>query len=470
MLLVLAATIVLSWPALSGPFLFDDFPNLKNLQTLGGHLDWQSLANYSAQYRSEPGRPLSMLSFVINDFDWPSNPWSFKYTNLMLHLLIGVLIFGFTRTLARLRTTGVVHADLVALLTMAAWLLHPMQLSTSMLVVQRMTQVSALFAFAALWAYMALALRARKPATAIAAILALGIGTVLAVLSKETGALTPLLAVVINATLLRDRLRQLPALPRRILQLGALLPVLMLLIGIIVKLDTLTSYGNRPFGMVERLLSQSRAVCEYIFNIVVPNLRGGSIYHDDFVISRGLLTPWTTLPAVLCVAGLLLSGLLTYRRWPLLAFGLLWFFCGHLLESSIFPLELYFEHRNYLPMFGILFALAACAVEANARGRTWALALACLWIVFAAWLTSVQAPIWGNKSALATVWAIEHPQSARAVQQQAANYYEHGNEQQAANTLLDGYDRGVRGADFPAQVLLLACINNDTALAGRVAP
>src|SRR3546814_592748 len=166
-----------------------------------------------------------------------------------------------------------------------------MQLSTSMLVVQRMTQVSALFAFAGLWAYVALALRARKPVIAIAAILSLGIGTVLAVLSKETGALTPLLAVVINATLLRDRLRQLPALPRRILQLGALLPVLMLLIGIVVKLDALTGYGSRPFDLVERLLSQSRVVCEYLFNIVVPNLRGGGIYHDDFDISRGLLTP-----------------------------------------------------------------------------------------------------------------------------------------------------------------------------------
>src|SRR5690606_4062183 len=132
------------WPALTGPFLFDDFPNLEHLAALDGRLDLASLANYASLYRSEPGRPLSMLSFVINDFDWPSNPWSFKYTNLMLHLLIGTIIFGFTRTLARLRDPVAAHADLVALLTMAAWLLHPMQLSTSMLVVQRMTQVSAL--------------------------------------------------------------------------------------------------------------------------------------------------------------------------------------------------------------------------------------------------------------------------------------------------------------------------------------
>src|SRR3546814_21094097 len=91
----------------------------------------------------------------------------------------------------------------------------------------------------------------------------------------RSGALTPLLAVVINATLLRDRLRQLPALPRRILQLGALLPVLMLLIGIVVKLDALTGYGSRPFDLVERLHSQSRVVCEYLFNIRSEERRVG---------------------------------------------------------------------------------------------------------------------------------------------------------------------------------------------------
>src|SRR5690606_35099989 len=98
----LITTLLVSWPALNGPFLFDDIPNLEQLATLGGHLDWESLANFAAQYRSQPGRPLSMLSFVLNDSTWPTNPWSFKYTNLMLHLFGGVLVFGFGRSLAGL--------------------------------------------------------------------------------------------------------------------------------------------------------------------------------------------------------------------------------------------------------------------------------------------------------------------------------------------------------------------------------
>ncbi len=458
---ILAATLLLTWPALNGPFLFDDFPNLEQLAMLNGRTDWNSLANFAAQYRSEPGRPLSMLSFVLNDSDWPTSPWPFKYTNLMLHLLVGVVVFGFTRTLARSRTPTQLQADLVALFASAAWLLHPMQLSTSMLVVQRMTQLSALFAVGGTWAYAAIAIRARTPRAAFAAIAVLGASTILSVLSKEVGALTPLLALVLNTTLLRDRLAGLPPAPRRILYWGTALPVLALLAAIAWRWEGVTGYGSRNFGMAERVLSEARALCDYLFRILLPSLRGGGIYHDDFAVSRGLADPWSTAPAVLAVALLVGIALWRRRRWPVFAFAILWFFAGHLLESTVFPLELYFEHRNYVPMIGILFALAYWVVSARDRRRKPLMALAVAWIAFAAWLTSVQAPIWGNRDALVSVWAIEHPGSPRATQEKAAYFHRHGRQADAAATLLDAYARGVRGSDFPVQVLLLACMTRD---------
>lgn len=467
---ILLVALLLSWPALTGPFLFDDFPNLEQLASLNGHLDWRSLANFASLYGNEPGRPLSMLSFVINDYAWPSDPWGFKYTNLMLHLLVGVVVFGTSRSIAKAAGTASKRADAIALLTSAAWLLHPMQLSTSMLVVQRMTQLSALFSLLGIWGYVALAGRTLHPASAVAAIGVLGAGTIFAALSKETGALTPLLAVVLNATLLRQRLSSTGRRSRWILHTGTALPVLVLLAAVAVKFDSLTGYSKRPFNLEERLLTECRVLFDYVFNILVPNLRGGGIYHDDFVASRGLLTPWTTLPAVLGVCTALLAALLTHRRWPLVAFGVLWFLCGHLLESTVFPLELYFEHRNYLPMFGILFAISTAILSSEGQARKWFIALAWCWVAFAAWLTSVQAPIWGNRDALVSVWAIEHPDSPRAVQEKAAYYYRVGNNSAAAATLLDGYKRGVRGSDFPVQVLLLACQTHDPLLAKNAEP
>lgn len=452
---VLLATVALSWPALTGPFLFDDFPNLQHLAELQGKLDWRSLAHYMSLFAGDPGRPLSMLSFVINDFAWPSEPFGFKYTNLLLHLLVGTLIFGFSRALAHLHTDRA-SADLTALLAVAAWLLHPMQLSTSMLVVQRMTQLSALFAVAGLWAYVSIGIRARSSIHAVLAIAALGMGTALSLLCKENGALTPLLAVVMNATLLRRRLNQTDASPRRILILGAALPVILLLIAIAVRWDALTWYGTRDFNMFERALSEPRALCDYLYRIVIPNLRGGGIYHDDFAVSKGLLSPWTTLPSLLLILGSAGVALVMRHRWPLFAFAVLWYLAGHLLESTVFPLELYFEHRNYLPMFGIVFPLAMVAATSASR-RKLVLVFAVFWLAYAAFLTSVQGRVWGSRATLANVWAIEHPASARAIQQQADYLASSGHPVEATNLLMHAYRRGVRGSAFPLQAYALAC-------------
>src|SRR5688572_21721234 len=90
-LLLAGATL---WPALGGPFLFDDLGNLERLAIVGGELDWDHVRDYLASFPGAVGRPLAALSFLLNDLGWPSDPWSFKLTNLLLHLLNGVLVFG----------------------------------------------------------------------------------------------------------------------------------------------------------------------------------------------------------------------------------------------------------------------------------------------------------------------------------------------------------------------------------------
>ena len=63
-----------------------------------------------------------------------------------------------------------------------------------------------------------------------------------------------------------------------------------------------------------------------------------------------------------CIAFALL---LVWRWGRYLAFGIAWFLVGHSIESTVFSLELYFEHRNYFPgvglflLAGVLFALVA---------------------------------------------------------------------------------------------------------------
>jgi hypothetical protein len=161
LLALLGATLSLLWPGIHGPFLFDDGPNLQNLRDLNGHLSRQSIGVYLSLFTGSPGRPLSALSFLINDVAWPSQPLGFKLTNLWIHLLNGVLVFGLARTLAGAYCGPSLRADLIALVTAAIWLLNPIQISAVFLTVQRMAELVATAMFAGLWGFFALSMRAQ---------------------------------------------------------------------------------------------------------------------------------------------------------------------------------------------------------------------------------------------------------------------------------------------------------------------
>lgn len=414
---LLLLTYVVSRPALTGPFVFDDFPNLQTLAKVDGILDWPHVADYLQSFQGNPGRPLSALSFLINDADWPTSPGPFKRTNLLLHLLCGIFVFGMVRSLARGRIPPA-NADIAALLAAGAWLLHPIQLSTSMLVVQRMTQLMTLTSLAAVW--WASAYVQRMPLTMFRSLWLLAVtaaATVIAITCKENGAQLPLYVLIACFVLLGPVLANARPLPRQLLLGGLALPVLGLIIALGAWMAYYVDDGLRTFTPFERVLTQPRVLLDYLYRIAIPRLSGSGLFHDDYVASRNLLDPVTTLPAVLACVGLIAAALALHRRAPLSSFATLWFFGGHLMESSPLPLELYFEHRNYLPMVGPLAAAAIWLASPTAsKTRGAGLVAAIAWIALCAGMTSMQARVWSSETLLAGIWARENPGSARAVE------------------------------------------------------
>src|SRR5690348_17200816 len=101
LVIVLVVCCALYWPSLHGPFLFDDFPNLSALTSIDHVGSWRDLGIYLSQPRGFPGRPLSMLSFLLQKASWPDHPFPFKLVNLGIHLLCGLLVYRLTTLLAR---------------------------------------------------------------------------------------------------------------------------------------------------------------------------------------------------------------------------------------------------------------------------------------------------------------------------------------------------------------------------------
>lgn len=421
---LLLATAVFYLPGLSGPFLFDDEPNLSAMGQNGGLINFENFVEFVFSGKSGPtGRPFALASFALNDQSWPSDPYPFKLTNLLLHLLNGVLIFSLALTLTRLAKLPTYQTSQIALFTTAIWLLHPIQLSPVLLVIQRMTELSTTFTLSGILIYLHGRTRLSENSRTGALIRFIGVGLFgsLAILSKENGALLPLYILVIESCFQYREQSHHFLRPTRLLVIY--LPVTALAGYCLVKLpDIANSYQGRPFSLPERLYTQSRILFDYLRQIIIPSVGGSGLFHDNYMVSRSLVSPVTTLLAVLTLTSGFIWALLKRKKHPILAFGILWFLAGHTIESSIFPLELYFEHRNYLPLFGISFTASYLAITQVRKYSRLVKAFLAAYIVLLAGMTWHSANIWGSERLLVTVWAIEKPDSIRA-QSYAVNYW-----------------------------------------------
>lgn len=427
-LLLLGLTVYM--PGIPGGFLFDDFPNLEPLGALGGVTDLDSLYSYLQSGTAGPtGRPISLLSFLVDDNGWPSDAAGFKYTNVLIHLLVGTLIFwaGYRLLLQIGRNES--DAVLIALLAAAIWLLHPYFVSTTLYVVQRMSQLAALFAMVAIVGYLhgRSLLGERRRAGLVWITFSVGAGTVLAVLSKENGALVPTLILMIEWSLARHWITPRPPLWWRIPFLW--LPTLAVLAYLGNRLLGSGNLPTRLFNLEERLLTQPRILWEYLHHLFVPRMQTRGLYQDGYNFSTSLVTPWTTLPAILGIVLLIAAAFAARRRFPLIALAIAFFLAGHLIESTTIGLELYFEHRNYLPAAFLFLPVAAgmLALRHRLRPLVWGLVLVAPLLILSV-LTHQRATLWGDTPALLSVWAHASPDSARAQNSIAQSLYDQGDQ------------------------------------------
>jgi hypothetical protein len=424
-------------PGLSGDYVFDDFPNiLKNQRLVISSLDIDELK--TASLSSKAGllqRPVSMLSFALNKFFWGNDPYSFKVVNLSIHVLNGLGIFFLTNLLISLyrKNSGFPHSiqnvRLFSLFVALVWLVHPINLTSVLYIVQRMTSLSAFFSILALIYYCYE--RNKIYVTGKAhwrLFLGCGFLVLLSILSKENGALTPLIMLCIEVLLFQFKSSKIQNTQSRVIQTDKWIIAFFLIclalpaaIGIgLISQDPERFFGGyliREFNIYERILTQFRVIVFYLQMIVAPNIRELGLFHDDFELSRGLFNPATTFFAILLITGIIGITLKQFAvRKSLIAFGLLWFFIWHSLESTVLPLEMVHEHRNYLASYGVILSVFVLITEGMSRYMSskpgfW---LAVLVVLLLSHVTYLRAMQWQD-NITHPIWEAEHhPRSTRA--------------------------------------------------------
>lgn len=422
--IVVTFTALVYLPGLSGPFVFDDYNNIvQNKAIAAAATDpgalWQALLG---GFAGPLKRPLSTLSFVLNLATTGLTPFWFKLTNVLIHLLNGVLVFLVARGVLRLRNRlfGEFHAaNALALVAAAIWLVHPAQLTSVLYVVQRMTSLSASFLFAGLYLYVVVRTRivVGKPARAL-----LWIGVplcgLLSVLTKENGALLFLYIGVLEFTLLgfRGQSARTPGGLVQWLIIFGLVPAVLAAAWLLFQTDWSGAPSlTRPFNPIERLLTETRVLFLYLRLLVLPTLPDLALFYDDFTISRSLIEPWTTVLAVLGLVSVVVIAIFAHRRLPWFAFGVLWFVVGHLIESTVILLELIHIHRNYVAYLGPILAAVVLLgrMLTPRRARLGAMLATAVVVGFGA-ATAQRAHQWNDPYALATYEVLHRPNSARA--------------------------------------------------------
>ena len=348
----------------------DDYPNILNNPAVQmATLDMRSLSRavgIDQIHGNNLSRPVANLSFALNWLLHGANVTGFHLINLIIHITNAGLVYLVILLLAatpRFPDRHRAHIHSIALGASLLWALNPIQTQAVTYIVQRMASLMALFYLTALASFIKFRLATRMKYKILWGGLVF-VGFIMAMGTKENAVMFPLVLALVELIFFQEKSDRVIS-----LRFGATIFMASMLIVVFSGVyfygsdrdivHSLTrSFEIRPFSLMERLMTQPRVLVFYLSLIFYPTPQRLSLEHD-FTVSTSLLHPWTTLPAIFIVGIFIGAGILVVRKRPLEAFAVLFFFLNHIVESTILPLEMVFEHRNYLSSIFIFLPVTA---------------------------------------------------------------------------------------------------------------
>jgi hypothetical protein len=377
MAVVAVACALVYGPGLKGGFYFDDFRNITHNRTLRmPEVTWEGIRGFATG--PSGNRPVSLLSFALHFVLGFTEPWHFRVVNVAIHLAATFLV-GFTaRRVFSVAGIGANRALVYSAAVAGVWALHPMQLTAVTYIVQRMTSLAALFFWGAMYLYLVARMSIAREGARRWVRYGAGAGAalcfVLGMLAKSHIAIFAPIVIATEMILFGTHRR----LTRR--QWGVASGVVLgfaLLVGITRSaeiatfLENLTdlsrpvleSRGGTPWN---RLITEPRVLFLYLSLFFFPVWSRFSLFWS-FDVSRGLVHPPQTLLSILGIGALIYLAWRWRRKMPLASWGLTCFLLGHVIEGTVMPLYLVFEHRMYLPSVFLLAALVGLVEVVRAR-------------------------------------------------------------------------------------------------------
>jgi len=350
-----------------GEWHFDDFANIvDNPYVKIKSFSWPEIKHCMfGIYQDRLLRPLSYFSFALNYKFGGMDVFGFHVVNFIIHYMAAVFLFLFiynTLKLPLLREKYSPIAYPVALLSTFFWALNPVQVTSVTYIVQRMASMAGLFYIMSMYFYLK-ARTAENSISSISFFILCFVAGFAAVLTKENSVMLPVSILLFDLFLIKGLTKENIKIFSKILFLPLLL---ILIIGFIYTGGFSNAFGGydiRDFSMTQRLLTEPRVILFYLSLLFYPISSRLTLLYD-MEVSRSLFQPWTTIPSILLILFLISFAFYIARKRPLISFCIIFYFLNHLIEGSVFSLELIYEHRNYLPSMLLFIPLAEFIIYA----------------------------------------------------------------------------------------------------------
>jgi tetratricopeptide (TPR) repeat protein len=383
--IALVLIVLATWAAYSnslhGPFILDDEYNILTNPSIRNLTDLPAVLSPPNHGETVTGRPLLNLSLAINFAISGSEVRGYHITNLVIHILGALLLFGIlhrTFLMPSMRDAWAVHATWLALVIALLWAVHPLQTESVTYIVQRAESLVGLFYLLTLYcvlrgAQLADGLKngltdgltddhangfdgtktAKNAVSPTLWYVAAVAACLLGMASKEVMVSVPVVILLYDRAFMAGSFRE--AWRRRKTLYLALACTWVLLAWLIVQ-----SHGRGGSAGFGTEISSGAYLCTQ-FGAITHYLRL-CVWPYPLVLDYGSVTAQNAteiVPYAFIVGGLGVGTVVALWRWPKVGFLGVWFFAILAPSSSIVPVvtQTIAEHRMYLPLAAVMTSL-----------------------------------------------------------------------------------------------------------------
>ncbi len=349
------------------PFLLDDFGSISNNYAI------QKLFDFPALWKFYANRIVLYFSFSINYFIHDNGVQGYHITNLLIHILNGILFYAILKKIFTLPYfKGKIisrYRNLIAVSAAILFVIHPIQVNAVTYIVQRTASLAATFYLLAILCFLDYRIGNKGIQLALTFLF-----TVIAMFTKENTITIPFMLLLLECMFfLKDGKTSVIKRVLIFLLLFATIPIIpgtnLILQGYSQSDPDVTFKASTSMDRFRYFYTQLNVILLYIRMCFIP-LGQNFDYSNDFPIS---VTIWdnNSYLAFIIIVLIGLYSLYTIKRNRLVSLGILWFFIGLSVESSFISIkDVYFEHRLYFPCAGfIIFLIGMVSYERKKKNN-----------------------------------------------------------------------------------------------------